>query len=120
MSNGADFIMTQAAFEYEALEKFATNCRQHNITVPILPGIFIIKSHRALINMSKYCGFKVSQNGLEFVEKNRENGELIENYGLDLAADLIRKILNNKKLFGGAHIFSMNDLNQVEKVLARL
>ncbi|XP_076269225.1 uncharacterized protein LOC143201907 isoform X1 [Rhynchophorus ferrugineus] len=116
IDNGAEFIITQAVFDYESLEKYALACREAGIEVPIFPGIFFIKSHKSLVNMAKWCEFKVPGEILSFVEANKDDAGLIRNYGLDLGNRLIRRILARGDLFAGVHIFSMNDVNFVELV----
>ncbi|XP_066143508.1 5,10-methylenetetrahydrofolate reductase isoform X1 [Euwallacea fornicatus] len=120
VSSGADFLITQADFEYESLEDFANKCRRNSINVPILTGIFVIKSFKSLENVAKCCEFKVSQRVLNYVKEHQEDRELVEKFGVELAAGLIKKCLDNSQLFAGAHIFSMNDMEEVQKVVSLL
>ncbi|XP_066258771.1 methylenetetrahydrofolate reductase (NADPH) [Euwallacea similis] len=120
VSSGADFLMTQANFEYESLEGFANKCRQNGINVPILPGIFVIKSFKSLENVAKCCEFKVPQRVLNYVKEHQEDQKLVEKFGVELAAELIKKCLEKSELFAGAHIFSMNDMEEVHKVVSML
>ncbi|XP_030765590.1 methylenetetrahydrofolate reductase-like [Sitophilus oryzae] len=117
ISLGAEFILTQAVFDFDVLENYAKSCRRHGINVPIFVGVFIIKSYQSLKNMAKWCEFKVPQAVLEFLENNRDDPDAIERFGLDFGENLIRKILENKELFAGVHLYSMNDMEWMEKVL---
>ncbi|CAG9769014.1 unnamed protein product [Ceutorhynchus assimilis] len=120
VSNGAEFIVTQATFDFEALENFGLACRKHNINIPIIPGIFVIKSYQTLVAMQKYCEFKITKNVLDFVQENRDNDEVIANYGVDFAIDFIKRCLDRKELFSAVHMFSMNNIEDLEKVILRL
>lgn len=45
---GADYIVTQMFFDNEVYYRFVRDCREHGITVPIIPGIKPIGSRRDL------------------------------------------------------------------------
>jgi len=117
VSKGADFIITQANFEYESLELFAKKCRKYDIKAPVLPGIFVIKSHQALKNATEICMFKVPQEVSEYVETNKDNQVKVHQYGTKLAVEMTKKMYDRKDLFCGVHIFSMNDMSDVQNVL---
>ena len=52
---GADFITTQLFFENEAYFRFANECKQEKITVPILPGLLPVLSHGQVQRFCKMC-----------------------------------------------------------------
>nr|XP_023017155.1 methylenetetrahydrofolate reductase [Leptinotarsa decemlineata] len=113
---GANFIITQASYSYEAFEKFAKLCRNIGISVPVIPGIFIINSFKALTAMSNFCGVFVPGDILDIVKKNENNKDAVENFGVYHAAEIIKKILQNRDLYG-FHVFSLNDFQLLKKVL---
>ncbi|XP_060518535.1 probable methylenetetrahydrofolate reductase (NADPH) [Cylas formicarius] len=117
---GADFIVTQASFEFDTLEAFARRCRARGIAVPILPGVFVIKSQRSLSAMMRYCQLRVPDSLLADVEARKEDDRAVEAYGVDLATSLVRRALRDSYGFGGAHIFTLNDLGCTAEVLRRL
>lgn len=117
VSKGADFIITQANFEYGSLELFAEKCRKYDIKVPILPGIFVIKSHQAFKNATEFCMFKVPEEVSKYVETNKDNQAKVHQYGIKLAIEIANKIYARKDLFSGVHIFSMNEMSDVQNVL---
>ena len=49
---GADFVVTQMFFDPEVYGSFVSACREHGITVPILPGIMCINSYGGFIRMT--------------------------------------------------------------------
>lgn len=119
VSNGADFIITQASFDYDCLEAFADNCKKHGVNVPIVPGFFIIKSYKALMDMTAQCNLKVPEKIVCDLEKYKSDDQAVEQYLGDLVVDSIVKCTKNPTYFPRVHIFSMNDLIQVQKVLSK-
>lgn len=92
-------------------------CRKYDIKVPVLPGIFVIKSHKAFENATEFCMFKVPQEVSEYVETTKDNQVEVHQYGIKLAVEMTNKIYARKDLFCGVHIFSMNDMSDVQNVL---
>lgn len=50
---GAEFIVTQMFFDVEKYQEFVTKCREHDIHVPIIPGLKPITSSKQLISLPK-------------------------------------------------------------------
>lgn len=121
MSNGADFIITQASYDYKSFVAFIKRCRESGVNLPILPGIFIINSYKTLIGMSKFCAVPISPEVLSVVSSNRDNNEAVREFGIYHTTQLMKNILSDKEHdFRGIHIFSLNDLNLVKEVIQRL
>ena len=49
---GADVIITQMFFDPEVYATFVSSCREHGITVPILPGIMCLNSYGGFVRMT--------------------------------------------------------------------
>ncbi|KAL1514102.1 hypothetical protein ABEB36_003419 [Hypothenemus hampei] len=120
VTNGADFIVTQAEFAYEPVESFACLCKQNDIHIPILPGIFILKSYKSFVDIAKYCAFKLPQDVHNYLERYQDDERVVKEFGLDLAINLAKKYLCNPELFAGVHIFSMNDLQEVAQFMTKI
>lgn len=119
--SGANFIITQATYDYGHLETFAKSCKSHDISIPIIPGVFIISSYKSLISMSTFCNIPIPQDILTIVSRNKENGEAVREFGIFQAVEQIKKmLLKNGDLFHGVHIFTLNNLDLTEEVLRRL
>lgn len=50
---GAEFIVTQMFFDNSKYETFVNKCREHGITVPIIPGLKPITSSKQIISLPK-------------------------------------------------------------------
>ncbi|KAJ8932190.1 hypothetical protein NQ314_014853 [Rhamnusium bicolor] len=121
VSAGADFIITQASYDYEAFKNFSKLCKTSNVNVPIIPGIFIIPSYKSFIAMSKFCDVPLSPSVLTILTKIKNNDIAVKEFGIHHATMLTKNILSdNENLFRGFHIFSLNDLQLVKEVLRRL
>ncbi|XP_018577537.1 methylenetetrahydrofolate reductase [Anoplophora glabripennis] len=121
VSNGADFIITQASYDYESFKNFSKRCKESGINLPIIPGIFIISSYKTLINMSKFCAVPISAEVLKIVGKNKDNPKAVREFGIHHTTELMKCILRETGYnFRGVHIFSLNDLELVVEVIKRL
>ncbi|KAG5865677.1 hypothetical protein JTB14_020628 [Gonioctena quinquepunctata] len=119
VNNGANFIITQASYSYKPYEKFAKLCRATGISIPIIPGIFIVSSQKSLEAVSNFCGIGIPQDILDIVKKNQHNPAAIRNFGVFHTTELIKKLMANDE-FCGFHMFSLNDLVLLKEVLRGL
>ncbi|VEN56582.1 unnamed protein product [Callosobruchus maculatus] len=120
VSCGSDFIITQASYSYSSYENFVKICRSSGIKVPIIPGMFLVKSHRSLLAISEFCAVPIPPDVLRTFSNNKGNNEAVLNFGVDLAVELVRKFLTRKDLYDGVHFFCLNDLDVVERVIRTL
>lgn len=104
----ADFIITQATFNYEALLEFRNKCKALAISIPIVVGIFIIDSAKAVTSVKKFCGVPIPEKIMQFVQSGDE--VLIKEFGMQVAVDLVKKIT------GPVHVFSMNNFDLYEGI----
>ncbi|XP_072391176.1 methylenetetrahydrofolate reductase (NADPH) [Diabrotica undecimpunctata] len=119
VTRGADFIITQASYDYQKFSTFSQQCHLMGIHVPIIPGVFIISSQRTLTAMSKFCGVPIPKNILDAVEAIKDDDNDVTNFGVQQATELIDKIFENQHLFAGVHMFSLNNLELVKSVLQK-
>ncbi|XP_050510990.1 methylenetetrahydrofolate reductase [Diabrotica virgifera virgifera] len=119
VTRGADFIITQASYDYQRFLTFSQQCHLMGINVPIIPGVFIISSHRTLTAMSKFCGVTIPRNIIDAVEAVKGNDDDVAKFGVQHATELIGKIFENQHLFAGVHMFSLNNLELVKSVLQK-
>ncbi|KAJ8917527.1 hypothetical protein NQ315_005576 [Exocentrus adspersus] len=121
ISCGADFIITQASYDYGSFTSFYKVCKSSGIHLPIVPGVFVISSYKSLIGISKICSVTVPADILSIVSKNKHNAETVREFGIHQATELIKSILSDREhCFKGVHIFSLNDLGLVKTVVERL
>lgn len=112
---GADFIITQAVFSAEKFEHFISRCRKANITVPILPGLWLFDTYQRLNSCANFCKVKVDSDIWEAVENLKFDPVSLKKYGIDLISNLMNTLLKNNEV-PGVHWFSLNDLELVEEI----
>lgn len=98
---------------------FIRRCRQAEITIPILPGLWIFDSYQRLEISASFCKVKVDAEMWDTAEKLKSNPGALRDYGIDLTVKLARALLEDTKVVG-VHLFSLNDLSVVEEVVNKL
>lgn len=107
---GVDFILTQAFFEIETFKKFIVKCKEADINVPIIPGIFPFETRKELETFVKWCKVHVTE---DFLQK------LSNEFGNEIVANLVKKITcetNNKHL----HFFTMNKMAKITTLIRNI
>ncbi len=125
VANGAEFIQTQGVFDLESLKTFMEAVRAAGITVPIMAGIIPLKT----AGMAKFMNANVP--GIQVpdwmidrltaaAEEGKEKGVkgLPMQAGMDMAADLIRQI-KEEKICEGVHIMAIGAEKNVPEILRR-
>ncbi|GJQ70183.1 putative methylenetetrahydrofolate reductase [Trypoxylus dichotomus] len=111
---GADFIITQAIFDVDTFRNFSMQCRDLGINVPILPGLFIINSYSSLMNMVKFCKLHLPDDVIKFVEEHKDDKEIVEEYGISSVVNILENLFRIDAIHC-VHIFTLNDLDTLEK-----
>lgn len=70
--------------------------------------------------MSKLCSVPVPKNILKIVENIKESNETVREFGIAQASEMMKTFLKNRELFGGIHVFSLNNLCLLREVLKRV
>ena len=84
---------------------------------PILPGILPIVNYNNFKRMVGFCNVSVPQNILDdLVEK--DNDEEVAKYGIQLATDMCKKILDNGVY--GLHFYTLNRDDSCMKIINNL
>lgn len=125
VANGAEFIQTQGVFDLESLKTFMEAVRAAGITVPIMAGIIPLKT----AGMAKFMnanvpGIQVPEWMIDRLTAAAEEGKekgvkgLPMQAGMDMAADLIRQI-REEKICEGVHIMAIGAEKNVPEILRR-
>lgn len=125
VANGAEFIQTQGVFDLESLKTFMEAVRAAGITVPIMAGIIPLKT----AGMAKFMnanvpGIQVPDHMIDRLTAAAEEGKekgvkgLPMQAGMDMAADLIRQI-KEEKICEGVHIMAIGAEKNVPEILRR-
>lgn len=115
---GADFIITQLFFNNDSFYIFRDRAMGLKINVPIIPGIFPILNFNQITRIVSLSGVKIPTRLREKLEKNRDNPEEVEKYGLEYAIIQVENLLKND--IAGLHLYCMNKSQPVKKILGDL
>ncbi|XP_019747246.1 methylenetetrahydrofolate reductase (NADPH) [Hippocampus comes] len=116
---GANFVITQLFFRAETYLKFLDDCRAVGITCPILPGIFPIQGYQSLRQLVKLSKLEVPEEIMEVIEPIKDNDAAIRNYGIQLAVEMCRVLLQSGKV-PGLHFYTLNREVATMEVLRQL
>ncbi len=115
---GADFIITQMFFMNDCFYNFRDRAEALKISVPIIPGIFPILNHNQFTRIVSLSGAQIPNKLAEKIEKNKENPEEIEKYGIEYAINQVENLIKNE--IAGLHFYCMNRSQPVKKILGEL
>ncbi|CAH2090354.1 unnamed protein product [Euphydryas editha] len=110
IDSGADFILTQAFFEHNIFKKFVIKCRELNINVPVIPGIFPFESKEELEGFVKLCKVHVSNDFMEILHTKS---------GIEATAKLINDMLKELQV-KHFHLFTLNKVQRIVKLLDKI
>ena len=115
---GADFIITQLFFNNDAFYAFRDRALAMQINIPIIPGIFPILNYNQLTRIVSLSGAQIPFKLGENIEKNKDNPEEVEKYGIEHAIYQVENLLKNEP--AGLHLYCMNRSQPVKKILGAL
>lgn len=111
---GADYVVTQMFFDNKKYFNFVAACREADITVPIIPGLKILRSEAQLKSIPKnfYIDFPE-----ELVDEARSNPKHILEVGKNWASKQVEELLSKNVPY--VHFYIMNDTENVVSVLKK-
>jgi len=115
---GADFIITQLFFNNDAFYSFRDRASELKIHVPIIPGIFPILNYNQLTRIISLSGAQIPYRLGEKIDKNKDNPEEVEKYGIEHAIIQVENLLKNET--AGLHLYCMNKSHPVKKIMREL
>lgn len=117
---GANFIVTNVCFSFEALSEFIRSCRAIGITVPIIPGIFIPSSYTSLVQMCRICKITVPEKQMEKYRAVKSNSEQFKAFAMANAQVLLDQLFNFEfENIYGIHFFTLNKYENIYEILQR-
>lgn len=109
---GAQYAITQMFFDNQKYFEYVAKCRQAGITIPIIPGIKILKTAKQVETLPRI--FHISLPG-ELVNSILHQPENAEQIGLNWAKKQVRELIKAK--VPCVHFFLMNDVDNVIEVI---
>lgn len=112
---GAEYVMTQMFFDNQKYYDFVKQCREAGITIPIIPGIKVLKSASQLKTLPKnfYIDFPE-----ELSEQVLKNPTHVEEIGKRWAAHQADDLLRSGVPY--VHFYVMNDTKNIVDIVKGL
>jgi methylenetetrahydrofolate reductase (NADPH) len=119
---GADMIITQFFLDVDDLLEWVHRCRQHGITIPIIPGYLPIQNYSTFRTFTEWCKTKVPMSIVDDLEELKNDDASVRRYGTQLAIDHCRRLLESSayREAPSLHFFTMNLEQCVTEVLQGL
>jgi methylenetetrahydrofolate reductase (NADPH) len=111
---GADYVTTQMFYDNKNYFNFVKECKAADITVPIIPGIKIIRSVKQLQSIPRHFYVNFPD---DFVNEVLENPKHVVELGIAHAIKQTDELLASG--LPGVHFYVMNDAKSVAKVIER-
>ncbi|KAJ7074128.1 methylenetetrahydrofolate reductase-domain-containing protein [Mycena amicta] len=116
---GADFIVTQLFYDVDGFFQWVKKVREAGITLPIIPGIMPIQTYASFLRLTKLTGARVPDSIMEALEHIRNDDQLVKEYGVNLAIQMINRLTKEGKI-PGVHISTLNLEKSVQRVIEGL
>lgn len=112
---GAEYIVTQMFFDNKHYFSFVDACRQAGITVPIIPGLKVLRSEAQMRSLPKSFHIDLPDELVDQVSEDPKNVvEIGKNWAFKQAQELLEK--NVPCL----HFYVLNDVQLVVDILKKL
>lgn len=119
IDNGAEYIITNYAYDNQYFFDFRERCWGIGIDVPILPGVMPIYSLKMMASLASLCGATIPD-GLQqsLSELPEGDKEAVLNFGVEFAFQQCRDLLSED--VPGIHIYTMDRFKSVAEIVTRL
>ncbi|MFZ8933811.1 MAG: methylenetetrahydrofolate reductase [Bacteriovoracaceae bacterium] len=112
VDKGAEYIVTQMFFDNQCYFDFVDLCRSAGITVPIVPGLKIIRNARQLKSLAKSFHISIPD---ELIDEITENQERAFDIGIEWSIRQCQELLEHN--VPSLHFYIMNDEKSLLQVL---
>jgi len=117
--NGADFIITNYAYDNQFFFDFMKSCQEIGITVPVMPGVMPIYSVKMMNNLAKLCGATITDEIKEGLAKIPEDDkDALFEFSVDFAVKQCRGLIEAG--VPGLHIYTMDRAKAAVEIVGRL
>ncbi|WP_196890049.1 methylenetetrahydrofolate reductase [NAD(P)H] [Aureivirga sp. CE67] len=114
IENGADYIITQMFFDNQKYFDFVEKCRDHDIHVPIIPGLKPIATKRQLNLLPHRFSVDLPETLIDEVLKCKSNKEVAE-VGVQWCIEQSKELKN--KNVPVLHYYSMGNGKNIRKIV---
>lgn len=110
---GADYIVTQMFFENQKYFDFVKSCREAGITIPIIPGLKVLKSAEQLKSVPKNFYIDLPNALVEDIKSSPKHAAEI---GARWAKKQVEELLQSG--VKGVHFYVLNDVRVVADIVS--
>lgn len=103
---GATFVTTQLFFDNVAYFEFVDKCRSAGITIPVLPGLMSVTSHKQALRFCDMCGTSIPDALNEQLIAAGDDKAAVEAVGIEWSYQQARELL--EKGAPGIHLYILN------------
>ena len=116
---GAEFIITNYAYDNRYFFDFVSRARAAGIDLPILPGLMTIYTEKMMNFLARLCGATItSEINLGLAELPEEDKQAVLDFGIDYAYQQCKGLLEAG--VPGIHIYTMDRSKSVVEIVSRL
>ncbi|KAL3266089.1 hypothetical protein HHI36_010275 [Cryptolaemus montrouzieri] len=113
---GAKFIITQAAFSYQVYKDFLRNCREHGITMQIIPGLYVIRSVVDFCFLQRLCKVPQDDPIVQRLKKLEGDDKEIATLGIEVSMEVVKHLMADLE-FCPPHLYTMDELGSIKQFL---
>ena len=114
VDDGADYIVTQMFFDNRKYFKFVDKCREAGISVPIIPGLKVLRSTPQLKNITKNFHIDLPEELTDAVLKSPEH---VQEIGQRWAEKQIAELI--EKNAPAIHMYILNDAPTISNIVRK-
>ena len=119
VANGAEYIVTNYAYDNQYFFEFVECSREAGITIPILPGVMPIYSEKMMESLASLCGATITneiRQGLAALPEGDKQAVL--DFGIEFAYQQCKGLLSGGA--PGVHIYTMDRWKTTSEIVRRL
>ncbi|MBT3418630.1 MAG: methylenetetrahydrofolate reductase [NAD(P)H] [Flavobacteriales bacterium] len=114
VESGADYIVTQMFFDNQKYFDFVKLCREHDINIPIIPGLKPISTTKQLTLLPHRFNLNIPNNLVDEVLKCKDNVD-VRKVGVEWAKQQTKELID----FGAPciHFYTMGKSDNVQEIV---
>lgn len=114
---GAEFIVTQMFFNVQKYKDFVTKCREHDINVPIIPGLKPITSKKQLVTLPRVFHLDIPEELSDAIADCHTNAD-VRQVGQEWLVQQCKELIE----FGAPvlHFYTMSNPEPTKKIVEQL
>src|SRR5436190_2620516 len=116
---GADFVITQLFFDNADFYEFRDHLTcQHNVKVPLVPGIIPILGSAQIKRFTALCGARIPAAVAAKLDELGDNDAAVTEFGIDYATKQCEELLRSGA--PGIHFYTLNKAQPTLRILQNL